>query len=111
MNFQDTNSSAGILVRHLQKHLLIGILCLFAATGIIFVPPRIVAQAAPHAAPSAPQPEKKSAKPLRAVEAASREELLNVIEKQRKVIRALETRVKELEQSARSADAQERNKR
>src|SRR5438094_4558599 len=110
MNFQNTNISVSILVRHLQKYLLVGRLCLFAATGIISVSPRVIAQERPSAAPSAPQSEEKSAKPRHAVEGASREELLNIIDKQRKVISALEARVKELEQSAKSAEGQEHNK-
>lgn len=107
MTFQNKNNSAGILVRHLQRYFLTGMLCLFSATGTMFVPPRVNAQAAPERAPTAPPPEKpkgKGAKPQHAVGDASREELLKIIDKQKDLIKALEARVKELEQSAKPAE-------
>lgn len=115
MNFQNANSSSN-LGRNPRKYPLVGILCLFAATGIISVSPRAIAQAraefaSPAGTPSSANPqEPKGAGPQHTVEGASREELLKIIDKQRKVISALEARVKELEQSAKPAEGQEHNK-
>ena len=109
MTFQNKNNSAGILARHLQSYLLTGVLCLFSATGTMFVPQGASAQAAPARAPTAPVPEKsgKGAKPQHAVEDASREELLKIIDKQKDLIKALEARVKELEQPVKPAEGRE----
>jgi len=110
MTFQTANSNRSILAKRLRKYLLIGTLCLLAAPGIISVSPRVSAQERPAGAPTAPQPATKmEATSHHGIEDASREELLKIIDKQRKLIKALEARVEELEQSAKS-EAQEPNK-
>ena len=68
-------------------------------------------EAAPHAATreaspaSSATPTREDARSQHSVENASREELLKIVEKQNKLINALQARVKELEQGVKSDES------
>jgi len=99
---RDTNSGDVILAPQVQRYFRVFAVVLLISTLSISVRSNVFAQGATSAATPgfSPSEEKTGARSQHSLEVASREELLKIVDKQKALIKALQARLEELEESA-----------